>query len=377
MAKRDYYEVLGVPKGASVEEVHKAFRKKAMEYHPDRNRSPDAEERFKEVNEAYQVLNEPQKRAQYDRFGHAGVSGTSGAGAPKDFEGFDIFGGFGDIFDSFFGDFAGRTQQQSAQKGGDVRCGVTLAFEEAVFGAATEVEVNRVEKCHDCRGSGSQSGTSPAQCSLCRGVGQVRRSQKSLFGQFTQVTACPTCRGRGSVIVTPCNFCHGVGTERRTRKIEVRMPAGIEDGMQIRLTGEGDAGPNGGPPGNLYVHVNVKEHKLFRRDGDDLVYELPINIAQATLGDEVEIPTLNGNETFKIPAGTQPGAVFRIKGKGIPEINGHGKGDLVIPVKLQVPTSLDSRQRQLIRELEKTLEKPNPGLPKDKTWMGKIKDSLG
>ena len=375
MTKRDYYEVLGVSKGASEEQIRKAFRKKAMDYHPDRNKNPDAEEKFKEVNEAYQVLMEPQKRAQYDRFGHAGV--TSSGGFSRDFEGFDVFGGFGDIFDSFFGDAAGRGQGRRSQRGNDVQYGVTLPFEDAVFGVEREVEVTRVEKCRECHGSGSNPGTNPGKCDTCRGVGQVRRAQRSVFGQFTQVTTCPTCRGKGTVITSPCNSCHGVGTERRTRKIAVRIPAGVEGGMQIRLTGEGDVGINGGPSGNLYIHISVKEHAFFHRDGDDLVYELPINFVQATLGDDVEVPTLNGRETLKIPAGTQPGAVFRIKGKGVPQVNGHRRGDLLVPVKLQVPTSLDSRQRKLLEDLEKTMEKPSEDFSKDKSWLGKIKDSLG
>ncbi len=377
MAKRDYYEVLEVSKGASEEEVRKAFRKKAMEYHPDRNKSPDAEEKFKEVNEAYQVLIDPQKRSQYDRFGHAGVSaGSGGGGFARDFEGYDIFNGFGDIFDSFFGDFMGRSQQSAAQRGGDLQYKVILPFEEAVFGIEREVEVTRIERCQRCQGSGSEPGTSPTTCATCRGLGQVRRSERSVFGQFTQVTACPTCRGKGTTVATPCNHCHGVGTERRDHKIAVRIPAGVEDGMQVRLTGEGDVGINGGPPGNLYIHVSVMEHKLFRRDGDDLIYELPLNFVQASLGDELEIPTLNGNETLKIPPGTQPGDVFRIKGRGVPRLNGHRRGDLVVPVKLQVPTSLDSHQRKLLEELGKTLETSSDPHNKDKGLFDKIKDAF-
>ena len=377
MAKRDYYEVLGVSRGASEEDVRKAFRKKAMEYHPDRNKNPDAEEKFKEVNEAYQVLIDSQKRGRYDRFGHAGVATGSSAGSARDFDGFDVFGGFGDIFDSFFGDFTGRTQQRTAQRGGGIQYGVTIPFEEAVFGVEREVEVTRIERCHRCHGSGSEPGTRPSTCTTCRGMGQVRRSQRSVFGQFSQVTSCPTCRGRGSIINTPCNSCHGVGTERHNRKIAVKIPAGVEDGMQIRLTGEGNVGSNGGPAGNLYIHISVKEHKLFRREGDDLIYELPLNFVQAALGDEVEVPTLNGPEGLKIPPGTQPGAVFRIKGKGVPHLNGHRRGDLIVPVKLQVPTSVDSHQRSLLEELGKTIEAPSDPLGKDKGLFDKIKDALG
>ena len=377
MPKRDYYELLGISRTASEEDVRKAFRKKAMEYHPDRNKNPDAEEKFKEVNEAYQVLIDPQKREQYNRFGHAGVAANTGGGFAKDFEGFDIFGGFGDIFDSFFGDMGGRGQQRTAQRGGSVHYGVTIPFEEAVFGTEREVEVSRVERCHLCHGSGSKPGSSPSTCTTCKGRGQVRRAQRSVFGQFSQVTSCPTCRGRGSIIDQPCIDCHGVGNERRNRKIVVKVPAGVEDGMQIRLTGEGDVGSNGGPAGNLYIQISVKEHMLFQREGDDLIFELPLNMAQAALGDEVEVPTLNGNEPLKIPSGTQPGAVFRIKGKGVPQLNGHRRGDLVIPIRLEVPTSLDDHQRRLLEELAKTIEKPGDDSSRDKGWMGKIKDALG
>ena len=376
MAKRDYYEALGVPKGASEEEVRKAFRKKAMEYHPDRNKNPDAEEKFKEVNEAYQVLIDPQKRTQYDRFGHAGVGARSG-GFTRDFEGYDVFGGFGDIFDSFFGDLAGRGQQRTAQRGADIQYGVTIPFEEAVFGTEREVEVSRTERCHKCHGSGAEPGTRPSTCSTCRGVGQVRRTQRSLFGQFSQVTACPTCKGKGSTIDTLCGSCQGSGTERNKRKVIVKIPAGVEDGMQIRLTGEGDVGTNGSTPGNLYIHLSVKEHSLFRREGSDLIYELPISIIQASLGDEVQIPTLNGTEELRIPPGTQPGSVFHIKGKGVPLLNGNRRGDLIVPVKLVVPTSVDSQQRKLLEELAKTMEPPSDAPDKEKGLFDKIKDALG
>ena len=376
MAKRDYYDVLGVSRAASEEEIKKAFRKLAMEYHPDRNKNPDAEEKFKEVNEAYQILLDPQKRAQYDRFGHAGVTaGSSGFG--RDFEGSDVFGGFGDIFDSFFGNFTGRSQQRRPQRGSDIQYAVTVPFEEAVLGTEREVEVTRTERCHQCRGSGSKPGTSPSTCSTCRGMGQVRRSQRSVFGQFSQVTSCPNCMGKGSVINTPCDNCRGAGTERRNRKIVVKIPAGVEDGMQIRLTGEGDVGTNGSSPGNMYVHLNVKQHALFQREGNDIIYELPLNFVQAALGDEVEVPTLNGGETLRIPPGTQSGATFRIRGKGVPHLNGHRRGDLVIPVKLQIPTALDSRQRKLLEELGQTLEKPNDASSNDKGLFDKIKDAFG
>ena len=377
MAKRDHYDALGVSRSASEEEVRKAFRKKAMEFHPDRNKNPDAEDRFKEVNEAYQMLIDPQKRARYDRFGHAGVSSGSAGGFNRDFEGFDIFGGFGDIFDSFFGDSGTRTQQRTSQRGSDIQYAVAIPFEEAVFGTERDVEVSRVERCHECQGSGSAPGTSPKTCDTCRGAGQVRRTQRSVFGQFSQVTSCPTCRGRGSIVDNPCDICHGVGAERRARRIVVKIPAGVEEGMQIRLSGEGDVGSNGGPPGNLYVVLSVKEHSLFTRDGNDLIFVLPIDMVQATLGDEVDVPTLNGVQTLTIPAGTQPGAVFRIKGKGVPTINGHRRGDMVVPVRLHIPTTLDSHQQTLLEELGKTLERTTGDSSRDKGWIDKIKDALG
>ncbi len=376
MQKRDYYDALGVSRSSSEEDIRKAFRKKAMDYHPDRNKSPDAEQKFKEVNEAYQVLTDPEKRSRYDRFGHAGV--TADAGGARNFDGFDIFGGFGDIFDSFFGDYAGRGSS-SSQRGGDVQVAVNVSFEESVFGVEKEVHVNRVERCNECAGTGSEPGTDTQTCTTCKGMGQVRRTQKSLFGQFSQVTPCPTCRGRGNVIVHPCNSCTGSGSKRHGRKIGVKIPGGIEEGMQVRLTGEGNVGTGGGASGNLYVMVSVEPHKRFRRDGYDLVYELPLNVVQAALGDDVEIVTLSGDvETVKIPPGTQPGAIFKMKGRGVPLINGGSRrGDLVMPVKVEVPTGLDSHQKQLIRELGDTLEKPENGYSKDKGIFDKIKDALG
>ena len=374
MAKRDYYEVLGVSRGSSEEDVRKAFRKKAMDLHPDRNKNPDAEQKFKEVNEAYQVLIDSEKRSKYDRFGHAGVS--AGSSSARDFEGHDIFGGFGDIFDSFFGDLGGRGQR-TAQRGSHVQVSVTVPFEDAVFGTERRVEVNRVERCHECTGSGSQPGTSPDTCTTCRGMGQVRRTQRSVFGQFSQVTTCPTCRGKGSVIASPCEVCHGAGTERRARSVAVKIPAGVEDGMQIRLSGEGNVGANLGPQGNLYIHISVKEHAVFRREGQDLVYDLPLNFVQVALGDELEVDTLNeGSETLKIPPGTQPGTIFRFKGKGVPVLNGSRRGDLLLPVKIEVPISLDSRQRKLLEELGETIERPSNTNGKDKGLFDKIKDAI-
>jgi molecular chaperone DnaJ len=370
--KRDYYDVLGVTRGASDDDIKKAYRRKAMEHHPDRNKRPDAEAKFKEANEAYQVLADPNKRAGYDRFGHAGVG--SDAGQARGFDGQEVFGGFGDIFDSFFGDVGSR--QRGRQRGRDVETRVTIPFEDAVLGTELEVGINHIEMCNHCTGSGSEPGTSTTKCQSCRGAGQVRQAQRTFFGQFTQVVTCPTCKGRGSLISTPCNICNGGGTERRKRKIAVGIPAGVENGMQVRLTGEGDASLNGGQAGNLLISISVIPHKYFRRTGNDLVYELKISFPQAALGAEVEVPTLEGTEILKIPPGTQPSTVFRIRGSGVPEINGTRRGDLLISMGVDVPTSLDADQKLLLEELQRKINPPTNGADGDKGLLGKIKDAF-
>ncbi len=359
MADQDYYSILGVARNASDEDIRKAFRKNAMEFHPDRNKSAGAEDRFKEINEAYQVLSDSKKRAQYDRFGKAGV-GASGAGAGQPFDGFDVFGGFGDIFDSFFGG-SGRAGRQP-RRGADLQQRVVLGFEEAVFGAEKQVEINRMELCEHCSGAGNEPGSSVDTCTGCRGAGQVRRSQRSVFGQFTQVVGCPTCQGRGSVITTPCSACRGAGRERRRRKIAVQVPGGVDGGMQVRLSGEGDVGSDGGGTGNLYVHVDVQEHQFFQRDGADIVYNLGVNVAEAALGVTKAIPTLDGDdEDLKLPQGTQPGSEFRIRGKGVPHLNSNRRGDIRVLVDVRVPGSLDKHQRKLLEELAASFsgERPN------------------
>lgn len=353
MANRDYYEVLGISKTVNDEEIRKAFRKKAMEYHPDRNKSADAEERFKEINEAYQVLSDSKKRSQYDAYGHAAVNGNGGFDRP--FEGFDVFGGFGDIFDSFFGDVSGQRARQG-QRGGDLEQRATLTFEEAVFGAEREVEVTRKERCDHCSGAGNEPGTAVNTCATCRGSGQVRRAQRSIFGQFAQITTCTTCRGSGKTIEKSCTECRGAGMQRRQRTIAVKIPAGVEDGMQVRLTGEGDAGSGRGPAGNLYVHLGVKKHQFFRREGNDLLYIMPLNLVEAALGVEKFIPILEGGEqVIDIPQGTQPGQEFRIKGKGVPHLNLNRRGDLRILVDIKVPDALNAQQRALLEELARSL----------------------
>ncbi|HCP23564.1 MAG: molecular chaperone DnaJ [SAR202 cluster bacterium] len=375
MADNDYYDLLGVSRGVGDEDIRKAFRRKAMEFHPDRNKSPDAEEKFKEINEAYQVLSDANKRAQYDQFGKAGVGANGGAGQP--FDGFDVFGGFGDIFDSFFGDGTGRRARQ-AQRGSDLQQRVVLNFEEAVFGAEREVEVTRLENCSVCSGAGNEPGTPLDTCNTCKGNGQVRRAQRSVFGQFTQVTTCTSCQGRGTIIKTVCSNCRGGGKERKSRKIAVNIPAGVESGIQVRLTGEGDAGSEGGGPGNLYVYLDVQEHQFFQREGSDLIYELPINIAEAALGVDKSIPTLDGDdEELSLPQGTQPGSEFRIRGKGVPHLNGSRRGDLRVSVDVRVPGSLDDRQRELLEELADSFGTPTGDGGDDKGLFDKIKEALG
>ena len=355
MANRDYYEVLGVSRNNTEEDIRKAFRKKALEYHPDRNKSPDAEAKFKEINEAYQVLSDPNKRAQYNQFGHAGVRSNGGFDRP--FDGFDVFGGFGDIFDSFFGDVSGRRARE-VQRGADIQERVVLNFEESVFGAERQVDINRLEGCQRCSGEGNEPGTPVNTCTTCRGKGQVRRAQRSIFGQFTQVAGCSTCQGRGKVVQTACEGCRGGGLERRKRKIAVKIPAGVESGMQVRLSGEGDVGRDGGPAGNLYVHVGIRDHEQFVREGNDLLYRLPINVAEAALGIDKEVPTLEDNgrtETVKVPSGTQPGAQFRLRGKGVPYLNSSQRGDLRVLVDVQVPRTLNSKQRRLLEEFARSI----------------------
>jgi molecular chaperone DnaJ len=355
-AKRDYYEVLGVERTATPEEIKKAYRRLARQYHPDVNKSPEAEARFKEINEAYEVLSDPEKRAAYDRFGHAGVSGN-GFG---DFTGFG-FGGLGDLFEDLFAGFGMGTSARTSRRprrGEDLRVQVEISFEEAVFGCEKEIEIPRTETCPRCNGSGAEPGTYPTTCPQCKGTGEVRRVQQSILGSFVTVSVCPRCQGEGTVINTPCTECRGRRQVQRLRKITVTIPAGVDNGTKIRLAGEGEAGLYGGPPGNLYVVLTVKPHPIFQRQEDDLILELPLNFAQAALGDMVRIPTLEGEEDFVIPAGTQTGDIFRLKGRGVPHLRRNGRGDLVIIARVVTPTKLTARQRELLEELGKTLGKP-------------------
>ena len=347
----DYYETLGVDRAANDEQIRRAFRRKAMEFHPDRNKTPGAEDKFKEINEAYQVLSDQEKRSRYDRFGHAGVNG----GGDRPFDGFDPFGGFGDIFDTFFGGGARTASQPRA--GEDIAQRLNLTFEEAVFGCERDIDIQRVEPCHLCSGAGNEPGTPVSTCATCNGSGQVRRAQRSVFGQFAVTSPCSACNGSGRYIETHCHNCRGRGYERCQRTRTVTIPAGVNDGMQVRITGEGDAGANGGPPGNLYVQVRVQEHPLFAREDEDLLLRLDLNIAEAALGSTKQVPTLEGEEVIlEIPAGTQSGRVFRIRGHGVPRLRRDGRatnrrGDIRVMVDVNVPQRLNKYQRQLLEDL--------------------------
>ncbi|MDT8305298.1 MAG: molecular chaperone DnaJ [Anaerolineae bacterium] len=370
--KRDYYEVLGISRTATKEEVKKAYRRLARQYHPDVSKEDGAAEKFKELSEAYEVLSDDNKRAAYDRFGHAGVRG---AGA-----GFDPYGGFGtmaDFFEEFFGGFGtSRRRRRGPRRGADLRYDLTIDFEEAVFGAEKVIELVRPEICPDCNGSGAEPGTQPEVCPECRGTGEVRRVQQSILGQFVNVATCPRCGGEGEVVSTPCRTCHGQKQVQQQRELKVKIPAGIRHEQQIRYSGEGAPGSYGGPPGNLYVFVNVRRHPLFERRNDDIVLDLEINVAQAALGDEVVVPTVYGDEKLKIPAGTQSGTVFRLRERGVPHRNGHGAGDQLVMTRVHVPTELTSRQRELFEEMASTLGKEV--IPqREKGFLNELRGALG
>ncbi len=353
-SKRDYYEVLGIARNASDDDIKKAFRRLARQYHPDVNKDKDAEARFKEINEAYEVLSDPQKRQMYDQFGHAGPGLGAGAGF-GDFG----FGGFGDIFQTFFGGGGPGAGRRGPQRGADLRYNLTLTFEEAVFGCEKDLEIPRADTCPACRGSGAEPGTEPSRCPNCNGTGELRRVQQSIFGQFVNVVMCERCQGEGRVITTPCHECHGAGRVRVTKHVSLKVPAGVDTGSQIRLTGEGEAGPRGGPNGNLYVSITVKKHPFFERDGADILYTLPINFAQAALGDEIEVPTVDGKVLLKIPPGTQSGKIFRLRDKGVPHLRGGGRGDQHVYVRVVTPTELSAKERELLEQLRAISKKPN------------------
>lgn len=374
-AKRDYYEVLNVNRGANQEEIKKAYRKLARQYHPDVNKNPDADARFKEINEAYEVLSDQQKRATYDRFGRVDFGNMGGMGD---------FGasGFGfDIFEEIFG-FGGmgtrRQRRYEPQRGADIRYNLHIEFEEAVFGCTKEIEIPRQEICPNCRGAGAEPGTQPMRCPQCNGTGEMRQSQQTIFGSFVNVTTCPRCQGRGEIVTNPCRQCQGKGQVQVTKKIEITIPAGVDEGTRIRLANEGEAGLRGGTPGNLYVLLAVQEHKFFKRQDNDLLLELPINIAQAALGAEMKIPTLEGDEEkLDIPAGVQTGRTFRVKGKGIPHLrNKDRRGDLIVIVRVVTPTSLTPVQKDLLLQLAKTFG-DEPLVKSDRGLFDRMKNAFG
>jgi molecular chaperone DnaJ len=373
MTQRDYYEILGVSRNASQDELKSAFRRLARQYHPDVNNSPDAEERFKEINEAYAVLSDSEKRAAYDRFGHAGVRGPGG--------GPDInvdFSDFADIFGDLFG-FGGfgrssRRARNAPRRGGDLQYRVDLTFEESVFGVEKEIEITRDEICDSCNGSGAEPGTTPKRCPTCNGAGEVRQVRQTILGSMVQVATCPTCNGQGETIDTPCHTCQGRGQVRKTRKKVVNIPAGVDTGTQIRLAGEGQPGINGGPNGNLYIVIQVKQHKYFRRREYDILMDLNINVAQAALGAEVEVPTVDGPDTLRIPAGTQPGKVLHLRNKGVPHLRGNGRGDQLVVVNVEIPNRLNQEQRELFEQLAKSLG--SEVRPQERGFLDWLKEAL-
>jgi len=350
MAKKDYYELLGVEKGASEEEVKKAFRKMAIKYHPDKNKgNKEAEEKFKEINEAYQVLSDPQKKAQYDQFGTADFNGGFG-GFDGGFDG--GFGGFGDIFDAFFGGgggFSSGRRKNGPTKGADIEVSLNLTFEEAVFGVKKEISINRHEKCETCSGTGAKPGTSPKTCDKCGGTGQIRVQRNTPLGSFVSMNTCDKCGGKGKVISDPCSTCRGTGKERKNRKITVEVPAGVDTGNIIPLRGHGEDGTNGGPAGDLYINLRVASHSTFKRKGFDIHLDTHISFAQATLGVELKVPTVDGDVKYDVPAGTQPGTVFRLKGKGVPRVNSAGRGDQYVNIIVDVPKSLNDKQKEALK----------------------------
>lgn len=355
--KRDYYEVLGLKKGASDDEIKKAFRKMAMKYHPDRNPGDkNAEEQFKQINEAYSVLSDPDKKSKYDRFGHAGVDPNAGFGGDGGFGGFGGFGGAGgfeDIFDMFGGGGSRQRRRNGPMKGNDLQKAMTITFEEAAFGTKKEIQISKYVECATCKGSGAEPGTSKKSCPKCGGTGEIRTTQKTPFGTFQSSSPCPDCGGTGQINEHPCCDCGGTGKVRKTVTISVDIPAGVDNDSVISIKGQGEPGSNGGPNGDLYVVLTVKPHKFFERKGQDLWLEIPITFDQAALGDDITVPTLEGKVSYKVPPGTQPNTVFRLRGKGIKSLRSSRKGDLYVRVILEVPTKLNGKQKKAIQNMAK------------------------
>jgi molecular chaperone DnaJ len=357
LSKRDYYDILGVPRSATKDEIKNEYRKLALKYHPDRNKAPDAEEKFKELSEAYAVLSDDEKRAQYDHFGHAGIDGrysTEDIFRGVDFE--DIlrdlgfgFGGFGSIFETFFG---GR-RPRGPQRGQDLRYDLEISLEQAYSGINSEIDVPRTERCEECNGSGAKPGTSPKKCPECGGAGQVQHVQNAGFMHFARIEPCRKCRGRGTIIEKPCNECHGAGVVERSRRISVKIPSGVDSGSQLLLRGEGDAADGRGQRGDLYVVIHVRSHPTFRREGNDLICNVDVNFSRAALGGDLQVPTLEGLANIDMPSGTQTGAVFRLRKKGMPDLHNYGRGDQLVVVRVKTPTKLTSHQKELVEQLSR------------------------
>ena len=378
--KKDYYEVLGVGKGASEDEIKKAYRKLAKEYHPDVNPdNKDAEAKFKELSEAYEILSDSQKKSRYDQYGHAGVDPSYGGGGAYSAGGGFGFEDLGDIFESFFGGgFGGsaRTRNPSGPiKGGDIRASIALTFMEAVKGVKKTINVSHLQNCESCAGSGAEKGTSSETCSECGGAGQVRVQQRTPFGVVQTARACSRCGGKGTVIQTPCKSCNGKGRVRTNKTLEVNVPAGIDDGQTFILRGEGDDGQNNGPAGDCAVTVSVRPDPLFERDGFDIWCEIPLTYMQATIGDEITVPTVDGKVKYTVPEGTQPGTVFRLRNKGVPYVNGRGRGEQYVRVSIEVPKGLSNKQKDALRGFESLMTDKN--YEKRKSFLDKIKDAIG
>ncbi len=371
MPKRDYYEVLEIERTCTQVEIKAAFRTLARKYHPDVNKDPDAEERFKEINEAFMVLSDEQKRSVYDRYGHEGLRSTGGM---PDWNTVDPF----DIFEQFFGGFGGFTSRQrrnAPRRGKDLYYALTLDFEQTASGVDKEIQITRDEVCERCNSSGAEPGTKPKTCGTCQGRGEIRQTRQTFLGSMVQVTTCPECQGAGTVITQKCETCGGRGYERKAVKKTIPVPAGVNDGTQIRLAGEGQPGTHGGPRGNLFIEIKVKPHKFFRRRKDDILLNMNINVAQATLGAEVIVPTLNGDEKLIIPSGTQPGKVFKLRNKGIPHLRSNGRGDQLVIINVDIPSKLTDGQRELFEQLADTLG--SEVLPQERSFLDVLKDVLG
>jgi molecular chaperone DnaJ len=374
VSKRDYYDVLGVAKNAGDNQIKSAYRKLALQYHPDRNQgNKEAEEKFKEAAEAYAILSDSEKRSRYDRFGHAGVSSQAGGFDPSTFAGFE------DIFGGIFGDFFGGGRRGGPERGSDLRYDLEITFEESAKGVETSIQIPRLEICETCSGTGAAEGTSPTTCPQCHGRGQQRFQQ----GFFTVARTCTRCRGTGRVIAKPCPTCKGEGRAVRERKLTVKVPPGIADGQRLRISGEGEGGPGGGPSGDLYVFIEVAPHSFFRREGNNLSCEIPLNFTTLALGGVIDIPTLDGHESYKVPEGTQSGTTFRLRGKGMPDVSGRGRGDLFFTVQAVTPKKLTKEQRTLLEQLNKALPKesfeprPRDAAGEDRNIFEKVKDIFG